>query len=262
VTARGATFGAGATGLLLGYDVVVHPADFYTGIVPTVYAALRGTHFGTDRYRDFINEVGSPALELGCGDDGPFFDLADAGFDITGVDASIDMVRRGRERLAAQGLAHPIFHQRMEDLDLGRRFAAIYLAGPTFNLLADDETALQALKAIARHLLPGGAVLVPLWVPSPTPPAQFGAVQIAEADGAEVRYIVESEIFTRSTHTRTTSVRYELGTGPEAVVEHRNWIIHWYDNDGFQRLVENAGFQVSFVPVDSSEVEAVLRLAS
>lgn len=238
-----------------------HPADFYTGIVPTVYTALRSTHFGTDRYRAFVDEMGSPALELGSGDDGPFFDLAAEGFDITGVDASIDMVRRGRESLKARGLEQVIHHQRMEDLDLGRRFAAIYLAGPTFNLLADDETALRALRAITRHLLPAGAALVPLWVPSPTPPEQFGVVQTAEVDAVEVRYVVESERFDTSTRTRVTSVRYELGSGADAVVEYRDWIIHWYDNDGFQRLAEQADLRVSFAPIDSSQVEATLRPA-
>lgn len=240
----------------------MHPADFYTGIVPTVYSALRGTHFGTDRYRAFIEEEGSPALELGTGDDGPFFDLAGEGFDITGVDASIDMVRRGLARLESRRLGQSIFHQRMEDLNLGRRFAAIYLAGPTFNLLADDETALLALRAIARHLLPGGAALVPLWIPSPTPPEEFGEFQTADVDGIEARYIVESENFDTLTRTRTTSVRYELGNGGNTVLEHRDWIIHWYDDDGFRRLAEQAGLSVSFAPIDSSQVEATLRAAS
>ena len=241
--------------------MTVHPADFYTGIVPTVYAALRGTHFGTDRYRAFIEQEGVPALELGTGDAGPFFDLAEEGVDITGVDASIDMVRRGRERLASRGLDQQILHQRMEDLDLGRRFAAIYLAGPTFNLLADDETARQALKAIARHLLPTGAALVLLWVPSPTPAEEFGVVQTADADAVEARYVVESEDFDTSTRTRTTSVRYELGGDSQDVIEHRDWIIHWYDEADFRRLAAGAGLTVSFEPIDASQVEATLRLA-
>ncbi|WP_268234601.1 hypothetical protein [Microbacterium faecale] len=41
-------------------------AEFYTGIVPEVYSALRGTHFSSDRDRTFIQEHGLPALELGC----------------------------------------------------------------------------------------------------------------------------------------------------------------------------------------------------
>jgi hypothetical protein len=81
----------------------MHSAEFYTGIIPEVYAALRGTHFRTDRYRTFIEDEGSPALELGCGDDGPFFDLANEGFDVEGVHSSADM----RIAAAKQTRANP-----------------------------------------------------------------------------------------------------------------------------------------------------------
>ncbi|MGO1833188.1 MAG: class I SAM-dependent methyltransferase, partial [Actinomycetaceae bacterium] len=171
----------------------MHPADFYTGIVPEIYNVLRGTHFDVERYRAFIEEHGTPALELGCGDSGPFYRLAALGLDLEGVDSSEDMVRRGRERLAADGLDTPIHHQRMEDLALGRTFPSVYLAGPTFNLLPDDATALAALRAIARHLSPDGAALVPLWVPGPTPAEQIGVPREARAGDSDARYTVTGE---------------------------------------------------------------------
>jgi hypothetical protein len=49
----------------------------------------------------------------------------------------------------------------MEDMDLGRRYRSIYLAGATFNLLVDDATAGAALGRIAAHLEPGGVAPVP-----------------------------------------------------------------------------------------------------
>jgi ubiquinone/menaquinone biosynthesis C-methylase UbiE len=237
----------------------MHPSEFYTGIVPEVYAALRGTHFGTDRYRAFIEHEGSPALELGCGDDGPFFDLAKEGFDVEGVDSSADMVRGGRQRLESQGLVTPLHHQRMEDLNLDRRFASIYLAGPTFNLLADDATALRALHAIAHHLLPGGTALVPLWTPPPTPPQQYGLLRTADMGGVAARYVVESETYDVVNRTRTTTVRYERGSGADAIVEHRDWIIHWYEHDRFRQMAADAGLSVSLAVIDSEQVEATLK---
>lgn len=237
----------------------MHAAEFYTGIVPDVYAALRGTHFGTERYRAFVHQYGAPVLELGCGDDGPFFDLVSEGFDIEGVDSSLDMIRRARRRLEQQGLTAPTHHQRMENLDLGRRFGSTYLAGPTFNLLSDDLTASHALRAIARHLTPEGAALVPLWTPRPTPADQIGVVRTAEVGGAVARYIVESEDYDVDERTRTSRVRYELGDGTEVVVEHREWIIHWYEDDRFRQLAADAGLSVSFTAIDEEQVEATLR---
>ena len=237
----------------------MHPADFYTGIVAEVYAMVRGTHFGADRYRSFIEEHGAPALELGCGADGPFYELAESGLDLEGVDSSMDMVRRGRERLSAQGIRAPVHHQRMEDLALDRSFASIYLAGPTFNLLPDDVTALQALRAIAAHLRPDGAALVPLWTPPPTPAEQIGVVRSARTAEVETRYTVISEVHDADTRTRTSTTRYELDSGNEPIVEEREWIIHWHDREGFRQLALQAGLEVAYTQIDDEQVEALLE---
>ena len=86
----------------------------------------------------------------------------------------MDMVVRCRDNAAKRGVAPQVIHQRVEDLSLERRYASIYFAGPTFNLLADDETAIRALRAIRSHLTDDGAALIPLWVPDPTPDDELG----------------------------------------------------------------------------------------
>lgn len=236
-------------------------ADFYTGIVPDVYRALRGTHFSSDRYHAFVQKYGQPALELGCGDDGPFFDLASAGYALVGVDSSADMVDRGLERLRRDGITAPIHHQRMEELDLGMKFASIYLAGPTFNLLADDDTALKALQAMAGHLRTGGAALVPLWTPRPTPPERIGEVSISESAAGRAQYTVIDETYDREQRTRTTYVRYELITEDESLTADREWIIHWFPEDVFRDLATSAGLQVKFTNRSEDEVDAILSRA-
>lgn len=240
----------------------MHPAEFYTGIVPTVYTVLRSTHFNAERYRSFIQEHGTPALELGCGDDGPFYELAAMGIDLEGVDSSEDMVRRGRARLEAEGITAGIHQQRMEEFELNRKFASIYLAGPTFNLLPDDATALRALRAIADHLEPEGAALVPLWSPPPTPSHQNGMVHSARVGETDARYTVLQEDYDTASRTRTTSMRFELATDSESVVEDREWIIHWYDPKEFQQLAAKAGLESYCVAVDDEQVEVHLQLQS
>lgn len=237
------------------------PADFYTGIVAEVYGALRGTHYPADRYRAFLDEHGTPALELGCGDDGPFFELVGSGLDLEGVDSSIDMVRRGRDRLESQGVDATIHHQRMEDLELGRRFASIYLAGPTFNLLPDDATALRALQRIRDHLLPDGIALVPLWTPPPTPADQIGVARSSDSEEVQARFIVVSETYDAASRTRTSMTRYELdsGSGSGPVVTERPWIIHWYEREGFAQLAAEAGLHVEHIRIDDEQDEALLR---
>src|SRR5699024_5718374 len=115
------------------------PADFYTGIVAEGYAVLKSTEFPVDRYADFINASGQPALELGCGDGDPLLALRARGLDVEGLDSSADMLARCAQRAAEAGVEVVTHHQRFEDMDLGRTYRSLFLAGPTFNLIPDDD---------------------------------------------------------------------------------------------------------------------------
>ena len=150
------------------------PADFYSGIVVDAYARLKSNSFDADRYRDFVVAHGEPALEIGCGDGQPLLDLCAEGLEVEGVDSSADMLKRCRENALRRGIQVRLHHQRVEDLHLGRLYASIYFAGPTFTLLPDDRTAQRALEAIRRHLADDGKALIPLWVPAPTPVEELG----------------------------------------------------------------------------------------
>ena len=88
-------------------------ADFYTGIIPDVYTALRGATFDAARYLDFVEQTGQPALELRCGDDGPFLELVRLGFDVDGIDSSQDMLDRCHARAAAENLQITTYCQLM-----------------------------------------------------------------------------------------------------------------------------------------------------
>ncbi|UNO39561.1 class I SAM-dependent methyltransferase [Streptomyces sp. MST-110588] len=218
------------------------PADFYTGIVAECYAPLKSFSPDAEVYAAFVRETGAPALELGCGDGDPLLALRRRGLDVEGVDSSADMLERCRRRAEEAGVAVTVHHQRMEALDLPRRFQAVFLAGPTFNLLPDDGTAAAALRSIRRHLVDGGAALIPLHIPSPTPAGQVGKVRTAVADdGVELRFSLVSE--ERDEHLRTQSalVRYERHGDDGSTVVERPWVLHWYTRSGFEELAAAAG---------------------
>ncbi|MGW9207172.1 class I SAM-dependent methyltransferase [Embleya sp. NPDC055664] len=221
------------------------PADFYTGIVAELYGPLKSFSQDPEPYAAFIRQAGIPALELGCGDGDPLLELCRRGLDVDGVDSSADMLERLRRRADEQGIRATVFHQRMEALNLPRRYRAIFLAGPTFTLLPDDATALTALRGIRDHLTEGGTALVPLFTPAPTPAEQIGRVRTAAApDGAELRVSVVSEERDETARTQTTLLRYERHHGSDSTIEDRPWIMHWYPRDRFETLAMTAGLTV------------------
>ncbi|MFF7250688.1 class I SAM-dependent methyltransferase [Embleya sp. NPDC008237] len=235
----------------------MEPADFYTGIVAESYGPLKSFSPDPESYVNFVREVGGPALELGCGDGDPLLALRRIGLDVEGVDSSADMLERCRRRADEAGITVTLHHQRMEALDLPRRFRAIFLAGPTFNLLPDDTAAGAALRSVRHHLVDGGSALIPLHVPSPTPPDRIGRVRTATADdGAELRFSLVSEEHDERTRTQTSLLRYERLARDGSTVVERPWLLHWYTRSGFEELATAAGLTtVSVADGDDNPVE-------
>ncbi len=227
----------------------IDPALFYTGIVAEIYGPLRGDGPPDPApYVAFVGRTGEPALELGCGDGDPLLDLRERGIDVDGLDSSPDMIDRCRSRAVERGVDTTLYCQPMETMQLPRRYRSIYLAGPTFNLLPDDETAALALTRIAEHLLPDGAALVPLFVPQPTPPKALGMVRRhATPDGRHMAFSAIDETYDEQARTRVTTLRYELTTDGDTAVVERPWLLHWYTQDGFRAMAEAAGLHVAAV---------------
>ncbi|WP_340384689.1 class I SAM-dependent methyltransferase [Streptomyces sp. SS7] len=247
------------------------PADFYTGIVAEIYGPLKAFSQDPDPYAAFVEDAGVPALELGCGDGDPLLELRRRSLAVEGVDSSADMLERLRRRADELGIPVTVFHQRMEALDLPRRYRAIFLAGPTFTLLPDDATALAALRRIRAHLTDDGTALVPLFTPVPTPAAQVGRVRTATApDGAELRVSAVAEQRDEQARTQTTLLRYERHHGSESSVVERPWVLHWYPRDVFEELATAAGLTVSAVtdhdgdpaPAGATDLHFRLRVAA
>lgn len=226
----------------------MQPADFYTGLVADLYAPLKSVRTDPAPYAALVRRYGEPALELGCGDGEPLLDLRRQGLDVEGVDSSADMLERCRTAATEAGLDVVLHHQRMEALDLPRRYRTVFLAGPTFTLLPDDATAAEALRAIRRHLTDDGAAVVPLFLPRPTDPADLGRTREAHADdGALLRFAVLSDERDEQSRTQRSLLRYERLDGDEHTVLDRTWTLHWHEREGFRALAAGAGLATEAV---------------
>jgi len=224
----------------------VEPALFYTGLVADLYAPLRASGApDPEPYLRFVRRSGEPALELGCGDGDPLLELRARGLDVEGLDSSPDMLARCRARASERGLAVTLHESSMQSMELRRHYRSIYLAGPTFNLLTDDDTAWRALARIRAHLEPDGSALVPLFVPPPVLPREIGRPRThATADGATLRFTVTGVERDDAVRVQVNHTRYERERDGEVEVLERDWVLHWYTQDGFRQLVGDAGLLV------------------
>ena len=98
---------------------------------------------------------GGTVLDLGCGAGEPIARwLIEAGFRVTGVDISEAMLAVARDRWPDGDWRRAD----MRRLDLGERFDGIVAWDSFFHLTPEAQRA--CLPAMARHLSPGGAILV------------------------------------------------------------------------------------------------------
>src|SRR5690242_7952914 len=112
------------------------PPDYsYYGLHASTWDLSRGdTSTWTDRlfYLDAVRRFGEPVLDIGCGTGRILLDFLAQGIDIEGIDDSPEMLSICREKAKQLGLPDACHQQKMETLDLPRRFRTILIPSSTF----------------------------------------------------------------------------------------------------------------------------------
>ncbi len=107
-----------------------------------------------------------PVLELACGTGRVTVPIAQAGIPIVGVDSSSRMLDKAREKAERLGdLPIRWVQADMRDFALEERFGLAIIPARSFLHLLDPDDQLQALASIRKHLVPGGKLILNLFVP-------------------------------------------------------------------------------------------------
>jgi SAM-dependent methyltransferase len=115
------------------------------------------------------HESGGPILEIGCGAGRVLRVLADAGFEVTGIDTNPAMLRRARAAIAGGlGTRIRLIQQDVRSLDLDARYGLVLAPCNTLSGLDDAELG-KALALVRAHLHPKGSLAFE--VPGPGEPA-------------------------------------------------------------------------------------------
>jgi SAM-dependent methyltransferase len=153
--------GMDPTGGYIEYGFV---ADFYDWVPP--YRDRSDVGF----FVSMARESGGPVLELGCGTGRILVPTAEAGIEIVGLDLSKRMLEGCRRRLAGKSEEVRdrvrLVEGEMRDFDLGRTFALITTPFRPFQHLIETEDQISCLRAIHRHLVDGGRLILDLFNPS------------------------------------------------------------------------------------------------
>lgn len=164
----------------------------------------RFARFYDGDYRDYADDIeavamlaaewGEPLLELGCGTGRVLLPLAAAGHTITGIDISPALLAHAAQKLDQQGCrSAQLVEADLRTFDLPHHdFAFAFCVSNTLMHLTTADDQLAALRNAARHLRPGGRLLLDLFNPDlPRLLAVDGLMELADrwqddATGAEV----------------------------------------------------------------------------
>jgi SAM-dependent methyltransferase len=200
-----------------------------------VYAASRAYELAFS-YREFAAELDAllgwatdasstaprSALELAAGPADHALGLAQRGLDVTALDLSARMCDRAKERATERGLTINVVEADMRSFNLGRAFdLVITMVDSTTHLLTLDDM-LGYLGCVARHLQPGGCLIMEMSHPRDV----FGSSPITSpdwtmsSDGEQVRVRWgspdgEPDEFDPVTQITQTRVRIDY-TAPDA----------------------------------------------
>jgi SAM-dependent methyltransferase len=228
-------------------------ADF-AALYDAIYASRDDAGF----WRSVAAGCGGPLLELGCGTGRVLVPLARAGFEVTGLDLSSEMLERCRAKLRSEP---PHVRERvrlietdMTAFDLGRRFAAITCPFGGFQQLRTVGQQLTCLDRCRSHLLPGGSLVLDLPNPDPAPAAYArdepaGSEATAESvdwsDGRRIRWWVTVTGYERAEQWNECELTFDVVEASGATRRVTETIaLRYVFRYELEHLLVRAGFRV------------------
>ena len=130
-------------------------------IYDAIYASIRDYPREAAELDRLIQEKRPGArtlLDVACGTGAHLAHLA--GYEVEGLDLDPEMLAVARERLPEV----PFHEGDMADFDLGKRFDAVVCMFSSIGYVRTEERLRSALASMARHLEPGGVLVVEPWL--------------------------------------------------------------------------------------------------
>lgn len=219
------------------YDVI---APFYD---------VEHAHFSEDldMYQNFAESSGGPILELACGSGRVLLPLAQAGYDIVGVDTSAPMLALAQQRVEEMGtpVRCELLQQDMVRMRLGRKFRMAFIALGSFAHIITRKEQQQALITIRTHLSVGGLFLL-------------------DISNADARYMEDlaGQVLHQGTWKQNDETMLTHFVSPaSSPAQHLLELTHFYDQHKQGGSVERTTVTTHLYLFECSEMELLLEQA-
>jgi SAM-dependent methyltransferase len=215
-----------------------------------------------DLYLALAARADGPILELAVGTGRLAVPLAEAGYEVTGVDLDPAMLHRARARLrrARAGAAERLTLVEADlvglKLPAAGTFGLAFIALNSLLVLPSRAAQRAAIRALADHLAPGGLAVADVWIPDAEDLARFDGRVILEwprldpETGAIVTKAGSAQHDASAAMVTMTTIFEEGGQGEPS----RRWVrrdpLRLLSGDELRGLAEAAGLSVELLAGD------------
>jgi SAM-dependent methyltransferase len=196
-------------------------------------------------YLDMARRYGGPILELACGTGRVTIPLAQAGFDVTGIDISRSMLNRARTKAEEAGVSVKWLETDCRDFSLTQRYRLVLFPFNSLAHLHDIESIEKCFACVRAHLAPAGRFLIDIFNPRldillRDASERYPVAEYEDPDGKGTVVITENNIYDRATQINRIKWYYRIGdSGREFVRELNMRIFYPQELDG---LLHFSGF--------------------
>jgi SAM-dependent methyltransferase len=194
-------------------------------------------------YASFIEKNPGRVLEAMSGSGRLQIPLSQRGYLVDGVDNSVIMLDRCRQRCSQLGLRLELYEQSLENLSLPHLYTTVTIAVGSFQLIVEPENALQALKNIHKHMKCGGNLLIDIFTPDRTVDPR--SVRMARLDNHRVIRLTTRYVFDEECQLADAFCLYELLVDGLVVNQENEYMqLTWRTDSEWKLLLHQAGFEV------------------
>lgn len=199
----------------------------------------------------FVTAADPMLCDMRCGTGAHLELLAEAGFDVVGVDRSAEMIDRARDRLARFEAA-TLLCRSDRTVTLPTPANVVLSLFSSLNHCLSDAVVLETLCNYRENLAPDGLLVLDMAPAS----ADHGGVLETEA------YTLETEAVEVATRVYEMTRRYEIRTGDEPVRFVDTYAVRFFERAELASLVERAGFDVTVAEARFGDAEDRLLLGA
>ncbi|MEZ5347422.1 MAG: class I SAM-dependent methyltransferase [Pyrinomonadaceae bacterium] len=167
-------------------------------------------------YERQIGRFGQPVLELACGTGNYLVTLQQKNVEISGLDASREMLSGAENRASKQEVESNLINADMRQFDLDQKFPLIFIAGNSLQHLETIRDVESCFASVRKHLTDDGRFIVEVFNPS---------LQLLSRD-PQVRYFVGEYKTAHGWIVINENVLYD----PATQINH----IHWHYKNQFE----------------------------